>query len=953
MLVMNVAAQKVVVGFYSTNGNYWKPKTEKVYHTVVGRPQFSIRTDECRQTFKGWGTTFNELDYDAWSMLSESERSLFLKRVFNPKGDLRLTVGRIPVGASDYANDWYSCDETEGDTPDFQMEHFTISRDLQKVIPSIKLAQKECPEMTFWASPWSPPQWMKTNKHYAQRKTDTNGCPFDVPPYTNDQFVDDAAYYDAYCLYFDKFITAYREQGIPITALAYQNEAYSNTDYPGCSWRPETTGKFLARHLGPYMAEHQPELTLIIGTMNTGNYDVYEKILSTPDIGKYCRQIGFQWEGGRQIAAVGQNYPDYELVMTESECGSGTFDWSAAAHTFTLCNHYLANGVTTYTYWNTILRDLGFSSWGWRQNALVQVNSTGSMPRYCPEYYAYKHYTHFIAPGSKILASSEEQLFVSALAPDGNVVIVAGNDDVAEKTMTFDIDGEMLACVLPPKSFATYIVGSGEGIRDLLLSEVRSLLDIEGASLQPSQTDELQKAADSGSVEEMIEALQAKDNQGQIANANFSDGDEGWTVCNMGNGGDFRAAFVEGKTCYNSWSNDFTSMDIHQTVTGLPAGLYAVTAKSLCGEGNINDQHVYAETPKHHVTSPVKRDDVWSGDHWEQQTTATIYVAEGDALTVGYASTSGGGTKGWFCVTDFQLSRIGDLTDDFDLSANLKPDGLEEAGNAYGRVLKQARELAANEAFKESSRSELAAVIDRQQQIIDSIDDKTLIECLQRELEEQMAVFIEENKSTYIALSGDATSLLQSPSITADTNGGWLRDNCEAAGYSEKPAAIQSSVHNGYGISHWRGTAIADSKLIYQSVEGLPAGKYRLEGYAAATVWNGNAGGDNRRGVYLFANDSRTEVTSATYDLYSVEFELTEPTLILGLEAVGNEGNTWCFLSDVRLLYLSSATVIASTSVGQAGTDGGIFNLAGQKMNVVKEAGVYIRNRKKYIVPRP
>ena len=24
------------------------------------------------------------------------------------------------------------------------------------------------PAMTFWASPWSPPQWMKTNKHYAQ-----------------------------------------------------------------------------------------------------------------------------------------------------------------------------------------------------------------------------------------------------------------------------------------------------------------------------------------------------------------------------------------------------------------------------------------------------------------------------------------------------------------------------------------------------------------------------------------------------------------------------------------------------------------------------------------------------------------------------------------------------------------------------------------------------------------
>ena len=78
---------------------------------------------------------------------------------------------------------------------------------------------------------------MKTNKHYAQLKSDTNGCPFGVPPYDNDQFVADERYYDAYCLYFDKFIEAYRGQGINITGLAYQNEAYSNTAYPGCSWK--------------------------------------------------------------------------------------------------------------------------------------------------------------------------------------------------------------------------------------------------------------------------------------------------------------------------------------------------------------------------------------------------------------------------------------------------------------------------------------------------------------------------------------------------------------------------------------------------------------------------------------------------------------------------------------------------------------------------------------------
>ena len=87
----------------------------------------------------------------------------------------------------------------------------------------------------------------------------------------HDQFIAEDKYYNAYCLYFSKFIDAYKDEGINITSLAYQNEAYSNTPYPGCSWKAVTTGKFLANYLGPYFAEHHPEVSLIIGTMNTAS----------------------------------------------------------------------------------------------------------------------------------------------------------------------------------------------------------------------------------------------------------------------------------------------------------------------------------------------------------------------------------------------------------------------------------------------------------------------------------------------------------------------------------------------------------------------------------------------------------------------------------------------------------------------------------------------------------
>lgn len=1062
-LSLNAQAQTTAVSFHSTNGNYWQMKTETVTANV-GTANVIIRTSQPRQTFKGWGTCFNELDYDAWSLLSTADRELFVKRVFNPNGDLRLTVGRIPVGASDYACDWYSCDETTANgtnadgtanfATDFAMEHFTIARDQTKIIPSIKEALSQNPGMTFWASPWSPPQWMKTNKHYAQRAAGDNGCPINVPPYTNDQFIDDEDYYNAYCLYFDKFIQAYKDEGINITGLAYQNEAYSNTPYPGCSWTAATTAKFLGKYLGPYMAQHQPDLTLIVGTMNTNRYDVYQTILSDADVARYCKQVGFQWEGGQRIGNVREDYPGYELVQTESECGSGTFDWNAAAHTFQLCNHYLAGGVTTYTYWNAILQDKGVSHWGWVQNALVRVNSTTNTATYCPEYYAYKHYTHLIPEGSQILTCDETNLVTSALTPDGNVVVIVGNNDASEKTLTIDIDGKALVCNLAPKSFASYVIGTETTVAKMLKSEAQGLVDIESASLTSAQTSALTAAISTNTYSALVAALADVESHNTILNPSFTTDASGWTVANVAASGDFRQATVQGKTCYNNWSNNFTSMDIHQDLSGLAPGIYTITAKSLCGEGNINDQHVYAETSTHLLTSPVKADDVWNANNWETQTTPSIYVAEGDYLRVGYASTSGGGTKGWFCVTDFELTRVGDLTDDFDLTVGRKADALQTAKDAYLNVAEQARLLAVNEAYVESYREQLSTLIADQRTTLASLTIPALVQNLQRELEAQMDVvrahpvatayaptavaegtfllydlsagkfftynpsstnfpalsddptrmvlssngegtyaikyidvnylkigvwngnyifgdatdaadtkwvftpvdgktntytistsdyaetktsgtyyingsnatttaaeaheFILVSPTEYVRCSGNATFMVVSPAITSATTSGWSRDNNNARGYAENPAAIQSDAHNGYGISHWRGSAITNSKLIYQSISDLPAGTYKLEAYAAATVWNNDNGADNREGVSLFAEGSSTSketketaVTTATYAKYTVYYTLDEgETMTIGLRAGATNANNWVFLSDVTLTYCGQRLVL-------------------------------------------
>jgi len=49
------------------------------------------------------------------------------------------------------------------------MVNFSIDNDRNTLIPFIKTAKLHLPDIRIWASPWSPPFWMKYNKHYASR----------------------------------------------------------------------------------------------------------------------------------------------------------------------------------------------------------------------------------------------------------------------------------------------------------------------------------------------------------------------------------------------------------------------------------------------------------------------------------------------------------------------------------------------------------------------------------------------------------------------------------------------------------------------------------------------------------------------------------------------------------------------------------------------------------------
>ncbi|MDX2431697.1 MAG: beta-glycosidase, partial [Bacteroides sp.] len=124
------------------------------------------------------------------------------------------------------------------ETPeDYEMKHFSVARDESSVIPFINAAYLQNSELKIFASPWSPPGWMKLTGKMddgAVRKEVTLGGRKTWVNNGKNYLRDEERIYKAYALYFTKYVQAYAQRGVAIERLAIQNETDMNTIYPSC-----------------------------------------------------------------------------------------------------------------------------------------------------------------------------------------------------------------------------------------------------------------------------------------------------------------------------------------------------------------------------------------------------------------------------------------------------------------------------------------------------------------------------------------------------------------------------------------------------------------------------------------------------------------------------------------------------------------------------------------------
>jgi len=414
-----------------------------------------LGSTESGQVIEGFGGCFNELGWTSLQALGEADRESVLHELFHPSAGACFTYCRMPIGANDFATEAYSYDETDGD---FDLKHFSIEHDRNTLVPFIQAALRYQPELRLWASPWSPPSWMKRNHFYAEAKAypgmkDNDIRPDQIGHEGEDMFIQKPRYFEAYAKYFARFIAAYRAEGIRIGMVMPQNEFNSAQNFPSCTWTPEGLVRFL-RFLGPEM--QMLGVDLFFGTLERGNPQMLQTVMADQETARFVKGVGVQWAGKNALPAIHHQFPGLMVYQSEQECGDGSNRWSYTSYCWQLMKHYFRSGASAYLYWNLSTDNGGMSTWGWAQNSLVSVDRAAKTFRYNHDYYLLKHLTHFVRVGAKrleTLGTCDDALGFQNR--DGTIVVLLRNELPHEQMVQVQLPDRAVAVKLPPDSVGT------------------------------------------------------------------------------------------------------------------------------------------------------------------------------------------------------------------------------------------------------------------------------------------------------------------------------------------------------------------------------------------------------------------------------------------------------------------------------------------------------------------
>lgn len=396
------------------------------------------------QEMKGFGGAFTEAASTTIDKLSKENREKILELYFDPEKGIGYNFGRVHINSCDFSLGNYACVE-EGDN---DLSTFNIERDKKSLIPMIKDAMKYN-EIDMFASPWSPPAYMKTNNMMNQ----------------GGKLKDE--YKELWAEFFVKFIDAYKENGIDISMVSVQNEPKAVQTWDSCVYTPEEERDFVKDYLGKKMQDKNIKILF----WDHNKERVMERalvMLNDEEAAKYIYGIGLHWYSGdhfEQLEIFKKLYPDKEIVFSE-----GCYEYSLGeSDTVKIGEKYahdmignINNWCSTFCDWNLVLDEKGGPNHvGNFCDAPIMADTKNDTIHIHDSYYYIGHLSKYVKKGAKRIGSSKwtyELDTVSFKNPDGSIVTVVLNMTDEEKEFAFFVNGKMIEAKSEAHSIATYII---------------------------------------------------------------------------------------------------------------------------------------------------------------------------------------------------------------------------------------------------------------------------------------------------------------------------------------------------------------------------------------------------------------------------------------------------------------------------------------------------------------
>jgi glucosylceramidase len=402
------------------------------------------------QTVLGIGGGLTDASAETFYKLSPAAQQEILRAYFDPVNGIGYSLGRTHINSCDFSSESYNY-ATPGD---LALKSFNISHDLKCRVPFIKAALATAGrDFTLYASPWSPPAWMKSNNDMLHGGKLKPECA------------------ESWANYYAKFIKAYAKEGIPIWGVTVQNEPLATQTWESCIYTGEEERDFLKNHLGPALAKAGlGDKKILIWDHNRDLlYERARVVLDDPKAAKYVWGVAFHWyvaDAFDNVRRVHEAYPKVNLLFTEG-CNypyetARLNDWHWGENYGKSLMQDFNNGAVGWTDWNVLLDENGGPNHvGNYCYAPIHGDTKTGKITYMNSYYYLGHFSKFIRPGARRIISSTtlDQLLTTAfLNPDGKIAAVVMNPGDQAQKFSFYLKGRAAAAEAPAHSILTLVL---------------------------------------------------------------------------------------------------------------------------------------------------------------------------------------------------------------------------------------------------------------------------------------------------------------------------------------------------------------------------------------------------------------------------------------------------------------------------------------------------------------